>query len=737
MDISKIQEFMHYEPVMDQDPKALLDGILNRATYITPAQKKEVIKAYTFAAKHHLWIKRLSGEEYIIHPIKVLGFLMAIKPDVPTMQAALLHDVIEDTEVTYQDIEKAFNKEVADLCDGLVKVAKVRWMGEDRQLETLEKTFLAMWKDLRVIIIKMADRVHNIQTLHYHPKKEKQKRIAEETLKVFVPIAKRLWLYIYQWYLENGAFQILDPKEFNRITNFVEKSYGDVDMYKNKGVDKLLYLCEQEGVSIAKVTGRLKSPYRIYKKLQKYQTSDISKVMDILAFRIIATDLSSCYSILWVIHKHYTPIFAKMKDYIAIPKPNGYKSLHTTVLGMFDFPVEIQVRTADMDRVANYWVAAHYAYSDAGKPVTVSQQQAQWIEKLQDIMERYQEATDKWWFKDELNIEILQKNIFIYTPKGDIIELPQGSTVLDFAFRVHTDIWLKFKSAFINGRIVPIDYKLNTGDIVDIKTFKNKYTAASWRDAFLHTPSAKARLHRYIRQLQKDDIFVLITNQINEKLKEHNLPLLGSKDDRISKTFKGEEYERLLLQVRDKQMSTTRLIKLVYKEVLEGLKEEVTRPASQTKWPKDTTVVHTIMVDSDKEMDLGMCPECTPSYPEKVIARSGKDGIKVHTLACEAMKTMDYKKLLEAHWKGQRAAVYILKLWLLAPDRPGILLEILKIFEFLWINLKDIYTEHGDEHDHTYVWVDLEFDNPSKISYLINDLKTRKELLKITSVAIV
>ncbi len=734
MDISQIQEFMNYEPVIWQDPKELLDEILQTAKYLTAAQKKEVVKAYNYAAKYHAGVKRLSGEEYIIHPIKVLGFLMAIKPDVPSMQAALLHDVIEDTEVTYADIEEAFNKEVADLCDGLVKVAKVRWTGEDRQIETLEKTFLAMGKDLRVIIIKMADRVHNIQTLHYHPKKEKQKRIAEETIKVFVPIAKRLGLYIYQWLLENGAFIILEPKEYNRITNFVEKQYGDVDMYKNKWVDKLIKLCEEEKIGYEIVTGRLKSPYRIRKKLQKYQTNDISKVMDILAFRIITKDVNGCYNMLGAIHKHYTPIFAKMKDYIAIPKPNWYKSLHTTVLGMFDFPVEIQVRTAEMDKVANYWVAAHYAYSDTGKPVTVSEQQAQWIEKLQDIMKRYQEADDKEQFKDELNIEILQKNIFIYTPKGDIIELPLWSTVLDFAFRVHTDIGLKFKSAFINGRIVPIDYKLNTGDIVDIKTFKNKYTAASGWDAFLHTPSAKARLHRYIRQLQKDDVFAEVAQQINDKLKEYDLPLLGTKDDLIGKTYKWDDYERVLLQVRDKQLSTTRLIKQVYKDALESLKEEVTQPAASKKNKESTW--HTIIVDSDKVLEFSICPECEPVYPQKIIARSWKDGIKVHALDCDAMQTVDYKKLLEAHRKGEKPTNYILKLGMLAPDKPWILLEILKIFEFLGINLKDIYTEHGDEHDHTYVWVDLEFDNPSKISYLINDLKTRKELLKITSVEI-
>lgn len=300
--------------------------------------------------------------------------------------------------------------------------------------------------------------------------------------------------------------------------------------------------------------------------------------MDILAFRIVTDTVGECYNMLGIIHKYYTPIFSKMKDYIALPKPNGYKSLHTTVLGMFDFPVEVQVRTKEMDDVANYGVAAHYAYSDAGRSVSVSEKQAYWIEKMQDIVKKYQESPDKEHFKDELNIELLQKNIFVYTPKGDIIELPQESTVIDFAFRVHTNIGLKFKNAFINGRIVPIDYKIKTGDIVDIHTFKNKYTANSGWLKYLHTPSAKAKLNRHLRQYQKDAILQEMTVLINAKLKEYHLPLLGGKEDMISKTWKGDEYEHLLLKIRDKQLTITKLIKDVYKDVLQDLQVSVEKP---------------------------------------------------------------------------------------------------------------------------------------------------------------
>ena len=246
MDISDIQSFHNYEPLFEEDPLEIVEDILAKADYLKPKDKKAVLKAYVFARDSHAGVKRLSGEPYIIHPVRVLEFLMVLTPDAASMQAALLHDVIEDTPVTYEDVLEKFGEEVAELCEGLVKVSKVRFTGEERQLETLKKTFLAMGKDLRVIFIKLADRIHNIQTLHYHPKRDKAARIANETLKVFVPIAKRLGLYVYQGYLENGAFKNRDAKEYQRIYDYVIRKYGDVDMYKNSGIDRLRYLSEEE-----------------------------------------------------------------------------------------------------------------------------------------------------------------------------------------------------------------------------------------------------------------------------------------------------------------------------------------------------------------------------------------------------------------------------------------------------------------------------------------------------------
>jgi GTP pyrophosphokinase len=365
---------------------------------------------------------------------------MEINPDAISIQACILHDVIEDTQYTYADIEQRFGKEIADICEGLVKVSKVRYKGEDRGLETIKKTFLAMAQDLRVIFIKLADRIHNIQTLQYLPE-EKKTKIAQETLKVYAPVAKRLGLYAYQLYLENGSFRILYPERFEEIMEHIRKYFGGGEKFIDKGIKMLTSILKKEGLSGFTIQGRIKSPFRIFEKMEKkYHTDDVAMIMDLLAFRVITDSVSDCYMILGIIHKYYTPLIKKIKDYIALPKFNGYKSIHTTILGMFRFPIEIQIRTRAMDNIAEYGVAAHYAYAEHNASVKASSTQNDWIKRLQSIVAEYTESSNKENFKDSLNIEILDKAIFVYTPKGDIKELPQGSSILDFAFSIHSEI---------------------------------------------------------------------------------------------------------------------------------------------------------------------------------------------------------------------------------------------------------------------------------------------------------
>lgn len=729
MNISEIQAFFDYQPVFDEKPQFLVDQIKQIASsYLKSQQLDGIQKAYEFALKSHEAGVRLSGESYIVHPLKATLFLMDIKPDLATIQTCILHDVIEDTDVTYDDVKNIFGEEVAELCEGLVKVAKVRYQWEDRQIETIKKTFLAMSKDLRVIFVKIADRIHNIQTLHYHPKQEKRERIAEETMKIFVPIAKRLGLYRYQTYLENGAFKNLNPDAFEQVIAYVKKQYGWSVDYIQKGKKVLSTMLGKEKVKYSAIKGRLKSPYRIYEKLdKKYKTLDFSNVLDVLAFRVITHSIADCYNALGIIHSNTTPLIKKIKDYIAVPKFNDYKSLHTTVLGMFSFPIEIQIRTEEMDEVAEYGVAAHFWYSESGGSVLMTEKQTNWIKKLQDVVNNYTSLEYKDNFKTELNIELLEKNIFVYTPKGTIIELPQGSTVLDFAFRIHTDFGLKFKNALVNGMIKSINYELKTGEVLQISAHKNKYTATKHRLEYLHTPTAKAKLVKYLHTLEKDEIMAQGIRRMSEKLKEYGLPPLYSQDDLITRVYKNEERENLILNIFEKQQTPHAFLKTLYPQI----KSLQPLPSLQVlKKSESEQLVATVIVDGDKILPYSICPECAPVLGEKIIAKSNKDGIKIHALTCKALKTLSYEKILEAHRVGQLSQEYILKLTLLLPDKPGILLKLFQLLSELHINIDHITTENIDK-EWSNVLLEISYMNPANIWLLLNDLKKNDDFIKI------
>lgn len=749
MNFLSLEKFVNYKPIFNDDPKDIIEDIIKKWKEYLPADTdyNEIWKAYEFARKAHQHsLPRHSGEPYIVHPVLSTVFLMKIKPWIKSIQACLLHDVIEDTPYTYDDVKEHFGLEVADLCSGLEKVSKVKYKiehnlwerelknklieaGETRNIETLKKTFLAMGKDLRVIFIKLADRIHNVQTLTFHPKEEKKQRIAEETLKIFVPIAQRLWLSVFQTYLENGSFRALNEKDFNKIFNYVKKRYWQDQSYTNKWVEMLESILKSEKtLKSFDIKWRLKSPYRIYKKMKKYQTTDISKIMDVMAFRIVTETIPDCYNILWIIHSYYTPIINKIKDYISLPKQNWYRSIHTTVLGMFEFPVEIQIRTRDMDEIAQFWIAAHFAYKEEWWSVEVSEKQAQWIKKLQEIVKEFQEESDKERFKDELQIEILDKNIFIYTPSWEVKELPHWSTVLDFAFRIHTDLWLKFKTAFVNNVIVPIDFKLNNWDIVNIVSYKNRFTfSKSWLN-FLHTPSAKGKLNKYLKGLEKDEYIKDWLETINAKLKHFSLPLIESKNDLIWKKYKWEELEKILIMIHEKQLTPLKLIKRFYPDkILDKLEQQI-KPVYI-----DTEEKPFILIDWDKQLSHTLCPECKPKANDIIIWRSSKEWIKIHKISCSALKSISFEKLVEVHWNTQSGSKYNISFELDMLDKPGVLLKILTIFSNFNINISNINVWNNPVNWYSKIFLNIDVANPSKIHFVLKELKNQENLVKIIS----
>ena len=722
MDIKQIDEFFGYKPFFSTDTQILVDDIVQKASKYLPTEQLTLIQeTYEFARSAHTDILRLSDEPYIVHPLRATQFLMEIKPDIASIQWCILHDVIEDTAITYEEVHKKFGEEVANICEWLVKVSKIKYKGEDRQIETLKKTFLAMAKDLRVIFIKLADRIHNIQTLHYHPKKEKQEKIANETLKIFVPIAKRLWLYQYQLYLENGCFSILHPEEFHNIVQYLKKIYPTKQQYVEKWTKKLQDILQKEWIHWSTIKWRLKSPYRIRQKMSKWAANDYSQVLDTLAYRIITRDVAESYLCLWLIHKYYTPMIKNIKDYIAIPKFNGYQSLHTTILGMFDFPVEIQIRTYEMDEIAEFGVAAHYGYSDTGVSIAIPKNQAEWIKKLQDMVNTYQTLDDKEWFKNELNIEMLNKTTFLYTPKGDIVELSQWASVLDFAFHVHTNVGLTFKNALVNREIKPINYIPKTGDVVMIQTWKNKYTANKSRLEYLHTPSAKANLNRYIKNKEKDETLKHIIAELNKKLKELNLPMFRTQEDKIHKLYDNAEIEKKLMEVADKKSNINRIIKSAYPEEHGQI---------VVKAKKTIQILDSAIIDGNQLLNYELCPECKPTIEDKIIAKSGRHGIKIHAMRCKALKTVNYAHLLETHRLWQEPNHYVLSLTIDIPNKNNNMLQIMQKINDLrmhvmHVGMRNISAELSE------LDIEVQYTNPTQIDFLLTDIKKYLSIVTI------
>lgn len=732
MDFKSIEKFFEYNLCLDEDPQRLVDKIILMAwEYLPKDQIPKIQHAYEYTKKAHEWQKRLSGEFYISHPVQTALILMDIKPDIASIQAAFLHDVIEDTPLEYDDIAKEFGTEVADICEWLEKVSKLKYKWEDRHLETIKKTFLAMAKDLRVILVKIADRIHNVQTLSFHPNPVKQEKIALETMKIYVPIAKRLWLYQFQIMLENGCFKILNSYDFKKIMGHLEKFYGNEDKYINKGTKKLEKILYKEWLSGFKVKGRFKSPFRIYQKMEnKYQNWDFSKVMDIVAFRVITKNIEDCYMALGILHKHYTPIISKIKDYISIPKFNWYKSIHTTVLWFFSTPVELQIRTYEMDDIAEFGVAAHFAYSENNKPMAISNKQWEWIKRLQQVVEAYTTSEQKDDFKKELNIEILNNSTFLYTPKWDIVEVPKWSSVLDFAFLIHSEVGLKFKNAIVNGNIVWINYIPKSWDIIDIKTYRNKYTATKYWNDYLKTPSAKSKLSKYIRMLEKDSILAEGKKVINKKLEDLGLPLLDGKSDKISVAMTQTEYHKSIISVLDKTKTANQLIKKFYpteyEKIVAGKK---INPSEKTKREILSNISTDIIIDGNKLIKYFFCPECNAKMWEKIIAKITKEWIKIHKIDCVAMKSLNFDKMLEAHWQWENKNRYSLVVKCEIKGNVNISNILSDIYK-LEIDIKHLSFDNVDEHTKVLQFKS-EFDYPGKMQELINTLKRHRNYLKI------
>ncbi len=479
-----------------------VEDVLKQLNSRISQEERELIRrVFDFADKAHAGQIRFSGEPYIVHPLETARILAMMNLDAPTIAAALLHDVVDDTPVTASRIEREFGPEITFMVEGVTKLGKFKYRGVERQVENLRKMFLAMAKDIRVVLIKLADRLHNLQTLGSVPER-KQKRIALETMEIYAPLADRLGIFKLRGDLEDLSFPYIYPKEYQWLTKNVKEKYKERENYLKRVRPVVEQILQEENIEPVEIHSRAKHYYSLWKKLLKYDM-DLEKIYDLVALRIIVPTIDKCYAALGAIHKHWKPLPGKIKDYIALPKANGYQSLHTTVFCLDGRLTEIQIRTPEIHERAEYGIAAHWVYADA-KRIRGSQaaewsaltKELGWVRQLQE-WQRKTPGTQE--FLDSLKIDFFKNRIFVFTPKGDVINLPEGATAVDFAYQIHSDIGGQCAGARANGKIISLDQPLQNGDMVEILVQKNKKPSEGWL-GFVKTSYAYDRIRGAIRE---------------------------------------------------------------------------------------------------------------------------------------------------------------------------------------------------------------------------------------------
>ncbi len=639
-------------------------------------------KAYRFALSHHEGQARKSGEDYISHPVNVTNILAEYRTDPTTLVAGLLHDCIEDTSATFDTIEAEFGEEAALLIEGVTKLGQYKFKGvenvgeekREAQAKNYQKMLLAMAKDIRVIIVKLADRLHNLRTLS-NLEPPKQKRIAKETLDIFAPLAHRLGMYIMKAELEDTSFKYLNPAQYRRIAQMIkdtrEAREEDLDSMQTN-LEKLL---ARHNFSYD-VRGRVKNIYSVYKKMQS-QKKEFDEIYDLLALRIIVESVEACYSAIGVIHSRFTPIPNRFKDYIAMPKPNLYQSLHTSVIA--DGKIyEVQIRTKRMDQIAEYGVAAHWAYKEKGTsaPMTkVVSEKLKWYGELIKFTEERERDED---VLDLLRDDIFQSNVYVFTPDGDIIDLPKGSTPIDFAFRIHTEVGIRAVGAIVNGKIVPLDYELQTGDVCEIRTSKASYGPNENWLKIVKTSGAKSKIKNYLNKQRRDVLHRMGKEEFEKEIERRQTDF--SLNDKTAKKFfqhKGiKNAEDLYVEIGKNTITARTALNAILKE--ETVKDEKLIEAINRQQRAEAKSDSNILVEGLENPSVKLSNCCTPIPGDAIKGYISKGaGIAVHRSDCKNLESLEPERFIDVYWAKDEESAYRVSIRIHVNNRDNILAEII------------------------------------------------------------
>ena len=704
-----------------------IDDLIEKIkTYNPNVDEAEIRSAYELAKVNHQGQKRNSGEDYIIHPLHVAMILADMNMDSATIIAGLLHDTIEDTSVTYEDIEKKFGKEIAELVDGVTKLKKLNYKSKaEKQAENIRKMVLAMAKDIRVIIVKLADRLHNMRTLEYMTEAKKIEK-ATETLEIYAPIADRLGMSRVKWELEDLSLRYLDPDEYYKLVDMVNKRRKEREELINSIIDTLKVNLERVGIK-CEINGRPKNFYSIYKKM-KVKGKVFDEIYDLSAVRILTNDIKDCYGALGVVHTLWKPIPGRFKDYIAMPKPNNYQSLHTTVIDNNGETFEVQIRTYQMHQTAEYGIAAHWKYKTGQTKTTSFDENLTWLRQLMEWQKDLNDPND---FMDTLKVDFFADEVPVFSPKGDVINLPEGSTPIDFAYRIHTQVGNTCVGAKVNGRIVPLSYKLSSGNIVDIITNSNSGPSLDWLN-IVKSNQAKKKISQYFKIKDRDKNIekgkeILekeakrLNYNVNEFLKDEWIDEVRAK---LNVSTIDDLYAALGFGTVKLSQVTAKLIDIYNRFNKKPIKNIVKSKRKVQKSGIDVKGVDGVKVR------IAKC--CTPVPGDDIIGyiTIGR-GISVHRADCPNVNNnVEESRIVQVSWQKDEANSYEAAIEVRALDKPNVIGDVANRINEAKLNMTSLNARSTRDGD-AIVDVILEITNIDELEGIIDKLKRVKNVFDV------
>ncbi|MBW1877461.1 MAG: bifunctional (p)ppGpp synthetase/guanosine-3',5'-bis(diphosphate) 3'-pyrophosphohydrolase [Deltaproteobacteria bacterium] len=658
-------------------------------TYSPDANLQPVMSAYLLAAKAHAGQTRKSGEAYLSHPLSVARILADLRMDVETIATGLLHDALEDNPITREELEAEMGSTITQLVDGVTKIGKLRFRSkEELHAENFRKMMLAMSKDLRVILVKLSDRLHNMRTLEHH-RLDKQESIARETMDVYVPIANRLGIVRLKDELEDLCFLYLHPEPYAEVKRFLDRTQADRDAYIRRAAKGLEAKLAEEGIK-GEVSGRAKNPYSIYRKMAA-QNLAVEDVPDILAFRVIVENMGHCYGALGIMHGSFPPVPARIKDYIARPKANGYQSLHTTVIGPEQRRIEVQIRSKEMHRVAEEGIASHWQYKE-GK-LALSPEEVARISRIRELFDIAREAEDATEFMETVKTEFYSDEVFVFTPAGDVKRLKRGATALDFAYAIHSDVGQHCTGAKVNGKMVPLRCELRSADRVEILTSANQQPNRDWLK-IAKTGRAISKIRRHLRQQEREHGIRLGRDMLEAELKRYGSSLQKAiAGGRMKEVLKRRTYRDAETLYVNTATGSASLKGNVRRLLPEGVYDEHHRRAQPGTFTSIISRFRTraespVLITGEDAVLVNFANCCCPLPGEQVVGFITRGrGITVHQSDCDQLAKMDANRRISVEWDAESGARHAGRIRVHCQDRPGLLANISRVCELAQVNI--------------------------------------------------